>query len=128
MCFFAVKGGTITVIVFYHGNGLHGGNHRSFTAVKIPWGNPRGKPSGKNILVQYFPVQLTSSRIGNLSQLFHTLLKVMDLDEGGLVLKKRLSIFRESGQRLENGLCMTWSGFCRAAGKKQIIVLRVDLK
>ena len=29
--------------VFYHGNGLHG-NYRSFTAVKMPRGNPRGKP------------------------------------------------------------------------------------
>ena len=27
----------------YHGNGLRG-NYRSFTAVKIPRGNPRGKP------------------------------------------------------------------------------------
>ena len=44
MCFFAVTGGTVTVIiVFYHGNGLHG-NYRTFTAVKIPRGNPRGKP------------------------------------------------------------------------------------
>ena len=42
MCFFAVTGDTITVIVFYHGNGLHG-NYRSFTAVKILQGNPRGK-------------------------------------------------------------------------------------
>ena len=37
MCFFAVTAGTITVIVFYHGNVLHG-NYRSFTAVKIPRG------------------------------------------------------------------------------------------
>ena len=36
-------GGTETVIAFYHGNGLHG-NYRSFTAVKIPRENPRGKP------------------------------------------------------------------------------------
>ena len=43
MCFFGVTGGTIAAIVFYHGNGLHG-NYRSFTAVKIPRGNPRGKP------------------------------------------------------------------------------------
>ena len=44
MCFFAVKGGTITVnVVFYHSNGLHG-NYRSFTAaVKIPAGKPPGK-------------------------------------------------------------------------------------
>ena len=41
--FFAVTGGTIMVIVFYHGNGLHG-NYCSFTAVKIPRGKPRGKP------------------------------------------------------------------------------------
>ena len=34
MCFFAVTGGTITVIVFYHGNGLHG-NYRSFTVGDI---------------------------------------------------------------------------------------------
>ena len=43
MCFFAVTGGTIAAIVFYHDNGLHG-NYPSFTAVKIPRGNPRGKP------------------------------------------------------------------------------------
>ena len=41
--FFAVTGGTITVIVFNHGNGLHG-NYRSLIAVKIPRENPRGKP------------------------------------------------------------------------------------
>ena len=43
MCFFAVTGGMVTVVVFYHGHGLHG-NYRSFTAVKIARGNPRGKP------------------------------------------------------------------------------------
>ena len=30
-----VTGGTVTLFVFYHGNGLHG-NYRSFIAVKIP--------------------------------------------------------------------------------------------
>ena len=49
MCFFAVTGGTVTVIVFYHGNGLHG-DYRSFTAVKIPRGNLRGKPSFFQVL------------------------------------------------------------------------------
>ena len=38
-----ITGGTITVFVFYHGNGLHG-NYLSFTALKMPRGNPRGKP------------------------------------------------------------------------------------
>ena len=41
--FFAVTGGTITVTVFYHGNGLHG-NYRSFTAVKIPRETPEESP------------------------------------------------------------------------------------
>ena len=41
--FFRGNSSTITVIVFDHGNGVHG-NYRSFTAVKIPRGNPRGKP------------------------------------------------------------------------------------
>ena len=46
MCFFAVAGGTITVIVFYHGNGLHG-NYRSFTAVK----NTAGKSPRKALKI-----------------------------------------------------------------------------
>ena len=43
MCFFAVTGGTETVIVFHRGNGLHG-NHRSLTAVKIPRETPEESP------------------------------------------------------------------------------------
>ena len=45
--FRGVTGGTITVLVFYHGKGLHGNYYRSITAVRIPRGNPRGKPCEK---------------------------------------------------------------------------------
>ena len=65
MCFFEVMGGTVTVFVFCHGNGLHG-NYRSFTAVKKTRGNPQGKPwiflSGnrENVEKSAYEIQLKS--------------------------------------------------------------------
>ena len=107
MCFFAVTGGTITVIVFYHGNGLHG-NYSSFTSVKTPRGNPRGKLWEISCLIPQNTAGLflfaIAGRPGSSELPRNPLTRwdVSSIPANGIFVTKKKKTKKKNAQRVEN--------------------------